>query len=336
MILGKGINLGGWLSQCDHSPNRYENFVTESDFRRISGEKFDHVRVPFDYELLEKDSGEATPANFEFLDRAVGWGKRYGLNVILDLHKAFGYDFNDFGKEGKNTLFENAASQERFLALWDKVSARYASATNVAFELLNEVTDVRFIDPWNDLICRAVETIRKNAADAPIIYGGVCWNSAKYVKNLVSPPAPGIIYTFHLYEPLLFTHQKASWVEALKDIPSVPYPADMEFYREKSKPLGFMGENLFASAAKNMGEEFFEDFLREAFDYAKSQNVPLYCGEFGVIDQAPADNTVKWFRDVLSVFKKLGIGSALWNYREMDFGWTGSHYEKLRDFLARS
>lgn len=335
MIFGKGLNLGGWLSQCDHTRKRYENFVSESDFEKIAGWKFDHVRVPFDYELLEKGSGEPIDENFEYLDRAVGYGKRHGLNVILDLHKAFGYDFNDFGKEGRNTLFENPAAQERFLKLWDKVSARYAAAQNVAFELLNEVTDIRFIDPWNDLICRTVETIRKNAPRTPIIYGGVCWNSAKHVRDLTPPPSSDILYTFHLYEPLLFTHQKAHWVEALKDIPEVPYPAGMEFYRNGSRPLGFMGENLFASAAKAMGEEFFEDFLQEACEYAQSQNVPLYCGEFGVIDQAPADDTVNWFRDVLNVFGRLRIGCAIWNYREMDFGFTGNHYAPLREFLLR-
>ncbi len=329
----KGINLGGWLSQCDHSQNRYETFITEEDFKQIAGWGFDHVRLPFDYELLEKDSGETLDENFKYLDRAVAWGNSYKLNVILDLHKTIGYDFNDFGNSEKNNLFQSDFAKERFQSLWDRVSARYAKAPNVAFELLNEVTDLSFIEPWNELIVRAVETIRKNAPETPIIYGGVCWNSATYIKNLVPPPSSNIIYTFHLYEPLLFTHQKAPWVKALDNGKDIPYTTDMEFFRKNSECLGLVGENLCRSRARTMGPEFFTEFLADAIEYAKLQGVPLYCGEYGVIDRADSNETVKWFRDVQEVFRRFDIGNAIWSYKEMDFGLNGAHYEPLRKFL---
>lgn len=329
----KGINLGGWLSQCDHSQNRYETFITEEDFKQIAGWGFDHVRLPFDYELLEKDSGETLDENFKYLDRAVAWGNSYKLNVILDLHKTIGYDFNDFGNSEKNNLFQSDFAKERFQILWDRVSARYAKAPNVAFELLNEVTDLSFAEPWNALIVRAVETIRKNAPETPIIYGGVCWNSATYVKNLVPPPSSNIIYTFHLYEPLLFTHQKAPWVKALDNGKDIPYTTDMKFFRKNSECLGLVGENLCRSRARTMGPEFFTEFLSDAIEYAKLQGVPLYCGEYGVIDRADSNETVKWFRDVQEVFRRFDIGNAIWSYKEMDFGLNGAHYEPLRKFL---
>ena len=31
----RGINLGGWLSQCDYSEDRLNNFITEPDFEAI-------------------------------------------------------------------------------------------------------------------------------------------------------------------------------------------------------------------------------------------------------------------------------------------------------------
>lgn len=331
--LRKGINLGGWLSQCDYTQSRYETFIVEKDFEQIAAWGFDHVRLPFDYNLLETDSGKPLDENFKYLDLAVRWGKAYKLNVILDLHKTAGYDFNDFGNAEKNNLFTNESAQKRFLNLWDRVSARYANAPNVAFELLNEVTDLSFIRPWNDLISRAIKTIRGNAPETPIIYGGVCWNGAAYVKDLLPPPDQNVIYTFHLYEPLLFTHQKAPWVKALDNGKDVPYTTDMEFFRENSQCLGFAGENIFRSAAKTMGQEFFSDFLKSAVEYAKAQGVPLYCGEYGVIDRADAGETVKWFRDVREVFERFDIGNAIWSYKEMDFGISGNHYEPLRKFL---
>ena len=335
LTLEKGINLGGWLSQCNYTLERYETFITEKDFQQIASWKFDHVRIPFDYNVIEKENGELLEENYKYLDNAVAWGKKYGLNVILDLHKTAGYDFNDFGNQEKNNLFNNAKAQERFLGIWDRVSKRYAKEENVVFELLNEVADLEFIDPWNKLIVKAVETIRKNAPETPIIYGGVCWNSASFVKDLVPPPSKNIIYTFHLYEPLLFTHQKAYWVEALNNDRDIPYTDSMEFFRKESQVLGYMGENLLRAKCQKMGPEFFEEFLKEAVKTAKAHGVPLYCGEYGVIELANAFETVKWFRDVHQVFDKYGIGHALWSYKEMDFGFTGEHYKPLRDFMLK-
>ena len=31
----RGVNLGGWLSQCDYSRERLDGFVKEEDFDRI-------------------------------------------------------------------------------------------------------------------------------------------------------------------------------------------------------------------------------------------------------------------------------------------------------------
>ncbi len=329
LSLKNGINLGGWLSQCDYSIHRYETFITENDYKQIAVWNFDHVRVPFDFNLIEDESGNDIPAHWKYLDNAVRWGKKFGLNVILDLHKTAGYDFNDFGNNEKNCLFDDEKLQERFLNLWNKVSKRYAEESHVVLELLNEVTDLDFIEPWNKLIVRAVQVIRQNT-DAPIIYGGVCWNSASFVQNLVVPPSQNIIYTFHLYEPLLFTHQKAGWVEALKDSPSIPFTEDIQFFREKSIALGYMGENILKTKSSRMGTEFFEDFLKNALAAAKANGVPLYCGEFGVIDKADPQETVKWFRDVLNVFDKHDIGHAIWSYKDMDFGLTNPHYDPLR------
>ncbi|HOC34848.1 MAG TPA: glycosyl hydrolase family 5, partial [Ruminococcus flavefaciens] len=45
----KGINLGGWMSQCDYSRERLDNFIKENDIKQIAEWGFDHVRLPIDY-----------------------------------------------------------------------------------------------------------------------------------------------------------------------------------------------------------------------------------------------------------------------------------------------
>ena len=56
-----GVNLGGWLSQylegnLQRDPeHHFDRFITKEDIDRIADFGFDHVRVPFDYPLIEDD-----------------------------------------------------------------------------------------------------------------------------------------------------------------------------------------------------------------------------------------------------------------------------------------
>ena len=47
----KGVNLGGWLSQCKHSVAHYDAFITERDIEQISAWGLDHVGLPVDLKL---------------------------------------------------------------------------------------------------------------------------------------------------------------------------------------------------------------------------------------------------------------------------------------------
>ena len=100
-----GINLGGWLSQCNHTKERYDNFITEDDFKVIKSWGLDHIRIPVDYNLVEDDDGNYIEEGFDYIKRAIETCKKLGLNVVLDLHKTFGYSFDD--GENESGFFDN-------------------------------------------------------------------------------------------------------------------------------------------------------------------------------------------------------------------------------------
>ena len=205
MKLERGINLGGYLSQCVHSTEHYDAFIQEEDIRKIASMGFDHVRLAIDYEVLEDEYGRTREEGFAYVTRVVEWCKRQELNIVLDLHKAYGYDFNNAGDQKKNILFTNKMVQKRFVNLWIKIAEHYANETHVAFELLNEVVEQENAEAWNLLIAETVDAIRRIARDTIIIYGGIQWNSVKTLKLLEKPKDENILFTFHFYEPLLFT-----------------------------------------------------------------------------------------------------------------------------------
>lgn len=336
MNLMRGINLGGFLSQCEKKISHYEEFIKENDIKRISEWGFDHVRLPIDYEVFETEEGDWREDTVCFIDQTISWCEKYHLNIILDLHKAYGYDFNNANDMEKNNLFDSSALQERFITLWSRIAKRYGKFNSfVAFELLNEVVENKVADKWNDLIDRAVAAIRKETKDTVIIYGGIQWNSANTLQFLRKPSDKNIIFTFHFYEPLVFTHQKASWVHNMDMENEVAYPESMEYYRTRARKLSEQGGAVLESKAAVMGPEFMREMFLNAIDAAKKAGVGLYCGEFGVIDQAPVEDTLRWFTDMDRVFREYNIGFSVWSYKYMDFGIQDTHYDPIRDRLMK-
>ena len=47
--------------------------------------------------------------------------------------------------------------------------------------------------------------------------------------------------------------------------------------------------------------------------------------------RADPKESIKWYRDIQSVFEKYGIGRAAWTYKEKDFGLIGPAYDEIRD-----
>ena len=53
---------------------------------------------------------------------------------------------------------------------------------------------------------------------------------------------------------------------------------------------------------------------------AKKLGLSLYCGEFGIIVDAPEQDRLDWYKDMMALFQESGIGYANWNYNSDEFG----------------
>ena len=136
-----------------------EAWVNESDFDRIKGAGFNHVRVPFLYDLLEEPSGLA------WLDRAIDWAGSRGLYVVLDLHGAPGRQSKDHhtGEADRNRLFKDPAHVAHTERVWREVARRYRDRPEVAgYDLLNEpmgADDVKTLYAVQTRLYRAVREV---------------------------------------------------------------------------------------------------------------------------------------------------------------------------------
>lgn len=328
----RGINLGGWLSQCEHTIEHYESFITELDIKRIAQWGLDHIRLPIDYELVKSEDDRYLEDGFAYIDRCLEWCGKYNLNMILDLHKTAGFSFD----EKADDFFKSSLLQEKFLSLWVEISKRYGKYSNrLSFELLNEVVDENVADTWNDIVRRTIPEIRRHAPLTKILLGGARNNSVLWVSKLDEPYDENIVYTFHFYEPLIYTHQSAYWVEKMPADYTIAYPNNFSTcvdQTEKYLPAEHRDiYELVRSKKADIG--FIKAAFADAIKTANERNTALYCGEYGVIDKASLDTTLNWFSDIHNVFEEYGIARAAWTYKGKDFGITDAHYSEIADKL---
>ena len=306
----RGVNLGGWMSQCDYTEERLDGFVKEEDFAVIADWGLDHVRIPVDYNIVQKPDGTLLEDGFRRIGRALRWCEKYGLRAVLDLHKAQGFSFDPGEREAG--FFESERYQELFYGLWAAFAERFGGRKDVLmFELLNEVTEERYLGPWMRIARECVRRIRETAPEIRILLGSFHHNGAREVQCLDPPFDSRVLYNFHCYEPLRFTHQGAHWDTGLD-------PADRFTFKESGA-----------------SEAFFQELFASAVLKARREGTELYCGEYGVIDVVPPEEALPWFRAIHAAFEKYGISRSVWSYRNMDFGLADRRMDGVRKELLR-
>ncbi len=329
-----GIDLGGWLSQCDYSQDRLENFITEQDIIKIKSWGLDHVRVPVDYNIFQNDDSSFIESGFGYVQKCIDWCGKHGLNMILDLHKTRGFSF-DKGENERN-FFNDSSLQQAFYELWEEFARRYVQYNDrLAFELLNEVTDPGYIDSWNSIISKTVSIIRKYSKDIKIIVGSYWNNSLDAMKDLAAPADENIVYTFHFYDPLIFTHQGAYWIDEMPRDFRLSYPENISLYQQKTKEIGLDLQDFEHISDGLIGASYFEERMSEAKRVSEERDVAVYCGEYGVINLADPGDALRWYKDISAAFEKYGFGRAAWSYKEMDYGLSDEHLSGVIDELVK-
>lgn len=332
----KGINLGGWLSQCDHTEETYSSFVKEEDIKTIKSWGMDHIRLPIDYDLIEDEEGNSLESGYAHIQDAIDWCEKYGLNMILDLHRTRGYSFDAAHNEAG--FFDSEKYQARFYQLWENLAERYGKyADRLAFELLNEVTEQSYCEKWNNISYECIRRIRTIAPTIKILVGGYWNNSVDSVKDLAMPYDENIIYNFHCYEPLIFTHQGAPWIPTMDTSFRISIDAPYAEMDEAGKTMLQQVTTGFAGFDPNttLTSAYFEKIFAEAIATAQARDVALYCGEYGVIDRVAPEYAVKWYKMINETFTRYGIGRSAWNYKKMDFGISDSRMDEVREELVK-
>jgi len=227
----RGTNLGNWLEPEGYmfgfeggpqSPREIEEFfneligpedaakfwqryrdayVTEEDIKFLRDTGSNSIRIPFHYKFFLPGNEEGLAR----LDKVIGWARKYGLYVILDMHCAPG------GQTGTNIddswgypwLYESAEDQALTIDIWRRIAEHYRdNPTVLGYDLLNEPIPHfpalhkynAALEPLYKRITAAVRQVDKNHV---VIFGGAQWDSN---FDVFGPPFDtNAMYTFHKY-----------------------------------------------------------------------------------------------------------------------------------------
>ncbi len=318
----RGVNWGGWFSQIDAIAEKdpigfpgklahMRSFLGREDIERVAGWGFDHIRLPLDWDSAFDSTMRPDKEVFSLLDKAVDGILGSGLGLILDLHKCPGHDFLD-GTIRDQAFFADRRLRGDCLRIWAHLAERYGGRTGIMFELLNEPV-APSAGVWNEVKDELAAEIRGMAPKATLVIGSNLWNSAAEFDRLTPVEDDNVVYSFHFYNPLVFTHQHAPWLESAAFNRSLPYPG--------TYPNVDCGPSKLAVDTGRWDKDRLEDVLDPVFRFRERHGVNVACNEFGVYMGGPdRKSLLAWLDDLLELFRGHGIGWSYWNYKNLDFG----------------
>lgn len=313
----RGTNIAHWLSQSKRLGAERDSFFQEKDVLVLKEMGFDHLRLPVDEEQLWGENGSRHADAFKLLTNCLDWCQKHQLKVIVDLHILRSHHFNAAVKP----LWTDPKEQEKFYKLWVDLSSSLHNypVSDVAYELMNEAVASN-PEQWNKLLANAVKTIRALEPERIIVIGSNLWQSAKTFDVLKVPDDKNLILSFHFYEPFLLTHYQASWTGLKNYTGPVHYPGEL-LTRLEFDSLSTDQQDLAKDfVGKEWNRNTLEEMMQLPIQKAKDLGLQLYCGEYGIIAQAPDADKIRWYNDMISIFNKNGIASANWNYKSDQFG----------------
>lgn len=316
--LGMGMNLS-WLENYWNGSKK-DNYDDYLDMKSIAGKKqdlllmhqlgFKTVRLPvsFDHWTGLKPPYRIVKTNyFAAIDSILQWAKLYHLNVIIDDHHGSLDDSTQVMQE-----------LPRLNAIWKQVATRYKNTdpNKVFFEIYNEPHDISNAQ-WKQCALQLIKTIRGIAPHHTLIVGGVDWNSISGLQKLGKLPDDNIIYTFHFYNPFLFTHQGAAWagIKATANL-HIPFP-----YNAKEMPslnpesIGTYGENNYKNYQEQGTAAGLKKELEAAKAFSEKYHVPVFCGEWGSYKKySDATSRCRYTATIKKLLEELHIPFAYWEW----------------------
>ncbi|MCL2185794.1 MAG: glycoside hydrolase family 5 protein [Treponema sp.] len=301
----RGVNFSKWFEEKTFNNIDFFRY-NEQDFINVKSIGADVIRLPIAFHnFLISGKSELENKLLEYLDTIIDWAEKHQIYLILDNHS-----FHPINPTDVNI-------DKILIPVWEQLARHFKNRSDYCiYEVLNEphgIDDER----WNEIQGEVIKVIRKIDKNRLIIAGGTNYNSIEKMLKVSSYDDEKIIYTFHFYDPHIFTHQGATWNKpSLVPLKDLPFPAEKNYKHEIHETFkGTWVEEALKNYENDSQFSVLSATLKKASDFAKKRNIPVFCGEFGVfMIQCPQNDRVKWYKFICSELEKLNISWTCWDY----------------------
>ncbi|HYX07122.1 MAG TPA: glycoside hydrolase family 5 protein [Bacteroidales bacterium] len=302
----RGVNLTNWFQTSDSHQIQFTKY-TKQDFENIKSLGCDVVRLPINLHAMTSGAPDYVVDTLflSFLDQAVNWAEDLEINLIIDNHT-----FNPSESTDPNIGYI-------LNKVWKQLAVHYKNRSKLIFyEVLNEPHGISD-EAWGTIQQDVINTIRQVDTKHTIVVGGSGFNSYNNLGKIPEYTDDNLLYTFHFYDPFVFTHQGASWVTpSMVPLAGVPFP-----YREQDMPAcpesikGSWIESALNDYPNTGNVEHVKQLIDIAVAFRDSRKVNVFCGEFGVYipNSNPADRNY-WYKEVRSYLEEKNIPWTSWDY----------------------
>jgi len=302
----RGINLTGWFQASNPQQIQLGKYTLE-DFQQIKSLGCDVIRLPINLHAMAGNAPNyrLDPLFLDFLDQAVDWAESLEIYLILDNHTFDPAEDTDPNIGGILTK------------VWTQMAEHYQNRSEyVMYEILNEPHGISD-QLWNSIQMEVVDAIREIDQDHYIVIGPAGWNSFHNLDAMPVYPQEKLIYTFHFYDPFIFTHQGASWTDpSMAPLSDVPFPhSASEMPTLPGSLAGTWIESAFNDYHNTGSMSNVQAMIDIAVEFQQQRNVPIYCGEFGAyIPNSNPQDRVDYYQLVRTYLEQQGIAWTMWDY----------------------
>lgn len=316
----------------------YPGWASGADLRRAG---YDFIRMPVNPAPLLENTAEVRELLLDEVEAGMRPYLAAGLHVIVDMQ--FWSPPNQAWTAQNVVASPTSPKFTAYRDLIRQVAARLAHYPqgDVALELLNEPPQRDCETAWileQRLLLRAVRGVAPNL---PVLVSG-CQGQLSGLLALdrtkINMDDPNLVFSFHFYEPFLFTHQGGH--QDYKFIEDVPFPATarklamamsatirkidearlprMEALAAKARAI----RELTNYAASGADKAFIEKRFDALSAWMKTNDVSpsqVLIGEFSAINWRMRDTSeyrksrIKWDIAVQAAADNRGVASAYWN-----------------------
>jgi endoglucanase len=214
------------------------------------------------------------PLFFKSLDMAVDWAEKYQIYIILD-NRPVGQPAVD----NSYRIF--------LIFVWTQMAEHYKNRGEyVICEILNEPNGIS-AGNWGKMQGEVIYTIRKIDQNHLIVVSGIHIGNEP-VQGLFSLPKytdNKLLYTFHFYDPHIFTYHGATWGESLwRFVSGLPFSYDKSrMPRIPNEVKGTWVEYKLNNYSSTGTIAALTWKIGKVVNFIRQRNVPVFCGEFGVL-----------------------------------------------------